>query len=301
MRFVVLAAGLAALCLSGCPLGPQLSPNVSMSTGLVYGQGYVADESAESGYVLEDLYFDFLEPTDTSSDMRPAVLLIHGGSFTGGTRTDEDLVSLADGIASQGYVAFLIDYRLAGDEPPAVDWDPDVEIFKALGLPPVEAVHAAFVDAKTAMRHIRANTARYGIDPDRIAALGESAGAFAALADGITAPEEFASDGPDFPVPAGNHPDTDPVPQAVVDLWGGAMYTPDAFDADDPPIMIAHGTFDTTVPVTLALNLQSACENQGIPFEAYLFWGEGHGCWDAEEDGKSILELTLDFLEEYLE
>ncbi|MEA3364218.1 MAG: alpha/beta hydrolase, partial [Candidatus Hydrogenedentes bacterium] len=176
IKFVAKTAALMSLLflIPGCP---RLSPNVDRTRDLVYGVGYVKDNTADSGYRLQKLRFDLLEPTDVPASNRPAVLMIHGGSFAGGSKADEDLVNVADGLASEGYVCFLIDYRVDSDEPPVVDsWNPEAQTTKDIEIPSLAAVRAAFVDAKTAMRHIRANSGSYGIDPNRIAIWGESAG-----------------------------------------------------------------------------------------------------------------------------
>lgn len=293
-----MAVSLLVLVAVGCP---RLSRNVSRTRDLVYGVGYVKDETAGSGYRPRKLLFDLLEPTDIPASNRPAVLMIHGGTFKGGSKEDEDLVNVADGLASKGYVCFLINYRVESDEPPPVDsWNPEARHAKDIEIPSLPAVHAAFVDAKTAMRHIRANADTYGIDPNRIAVWGESAGAFAALAAGLTEPDEFSNDGEDFPVPAQNNPGINPKPSLIVDCWGSAMFTPDAFDPADPPIMIFHGTYDSTVPVLYALNIESACKTHDIPYRIYLISGEGHGCWECEYDGDDLTTLTLEFLRDYM-
>jgi len=302
MRFRSLVlAGAGLLLLTGCP-GPPLSPNVRLTSDLVYGVGYGSEEG-KTDYTLRPLRFDLLEPTDNDSPDKAAVLLIHGGSFDHGTKTDEDLVAYADALASQGYVCFLIDYRLQGDYPPPADhWDASLPDIVWDFLPIKDAIHAAFVDAKVAMRHIRANAAAYGIDPDRIAAMGESAGAFAALAAGITNATDFASDGPDFPVPAENNPAVFAAPAAIIDFWGSADFILDSFDGGDPPIMIAHGTNDTQIGTFYlsALNITNACEEHAIPYRLYTLWGEGHGAWEAEANDKDLATLTLEFLEDYM-
>ena len=55
-----LCAFLVGVLLAGCPGGPNLSPNVTLTSDLVYGQGYVEDPSSASGFSLRDLRFDFL-------------------------------------------------------------------------------------------------------------------------------------------------------------------------------------------------------------------------------------------------
>lgn len=282
----------AAFILAGCP--PRLSRNVDLTEDLVYGRGYVAADVKAETFALRDLYFDLLEPNDIPRENRPAVLLIHGGSFEGGTRKDEDLVDFADTLASNGYVCFLSDYRLMGDQPPAPEPYAESEL--------ESAVHAAFVDAKVALRYIRANSAAYGVDPERIAVFGESAGAFAALAAGVTDETDFASDGPDFPVPPENNPDMSARVDAAIDFWGSASPVLDEFDPADPPIMIVHGTNDFTFGTfyTEALAIVDACKEQGIPYRLHTLLGEGHGAWDTEWDDRNLAELALEFLAEYV-
>lgn len=294
---VVLACAVIGGVLPGC--GPKLSPGVGFESNLTYGQGYFKQRNGE--FALQDLKFDLIFPDD-GKDNRPAVCMVHGGGFDGGTREDEELVALADRLASKGYVCFLIDYRLAGQTPPAPPPYDELEI-PLFGLDElVPAAHAAFVDTKVAMRHIRAKAGTYGVDPKRIAVFGESAGAFAALTAGVSDPEDFFSDGTGFPVPESNNLGVNPKPKAVVDFWGSASFVLDEFDKNDPPIMIVHGFLDTQ-PGTFyinALNIRDACVEKGIPHVFYTLPFEGHGAWSATVDDKDLATLTLEFLGEHL-
>jgi len=82
----------------------------------------------------------------------PAVVCIHGGGWANGNRTSH--ARMAQALAARGYVAATISYRLSGEAP-----------FPA-------AIH----DCKAAVRFLRANSDRYGIDADHIGAIGLSAG-----------------------------------------------------------------------------------------------------------------------------
>jgi len=295
----VLCLGVAVVVLfaAGCP-GPPISETVVLTSDLSYGRGYVGQGD---GHVLRDLLFDLIELREDDATDRPAVLMIHGGGFDRGTKTDEDLVMLADRLALAGYVCFLIDYRLEGDDPPETKSLDMADAPKDIEIPSVRAVRAAYVDTKVAMRHIRANAATYGIDPDRIAAFGESAGAFAAIAAGVTDPEDYAEDGPDFPVLPENNPGVDAKPQVVIDCWGGSLYVSDEFDANDPPIMIWHGFLDWTVPyIPFAVDVADKCNTFGIPYSLFTLFGEDHGAWDAKYDRKDLATHTLEFLDEYM-
>lgn len=296
VKFAVAAVAAAvSLSLCGCP---PLSPGVTRVQDLAYGKGYV---NGDGEVRLVNLYLDLIE-LDSTADNRPAVLMIHGGAFEGGDKAEERMVRQADALALEGYVCFLINYRLRGDNPPAPeDWVPDADspLYEILDLR--EAVHASFVDAKTAMRYIRANAAALRVDPDRIAIWGESAGAFAALAAGITGDNLFSSDGPGFDVPEANNPGVSTRAAAIVDLWGSAAPVMNAFDSSDPPIMILHGSLDFRVGIGLgpAIAIRDECIENNIPYAYYPISGEGHGAWDAEVDGKDLATLTIDFLNQY--
>jgi dienelactone hydrolase len=283
---------LSAAVLSGCP---QFSPNVQITRELVYGAGYVRDNPFFGEFRLVDLVMDVLEPTDGPAAGRPAVVLVHGGSFTEGTREDEDLAAYADTLAAAGFVCFLIDYRLAGDNPPA---PPGWDNFLLLE----NAIHAAFVDTKTAIRHVRAEADTYGIDPNRIAVMGESAGGFASVAAGVSEDTAFARDRDELPVPEENNPSVSARPQATLVLWGNAGKVIDDFSPDDPPMMIVHGEEDGQfgTPFSGAEAMRDACIAQGIAHEFYPLPGEDHGAWEAMVGRKTLATLSLDFLAEYL-
>jgi acetyl esterase/lipase len=93
---------------------------------------------------------------------RPAVVLVHGGGWRSGYRTH--LTPLAIELAKAGYVAATISYRLA----------------------PEAHYPAAIHDVKAAVRWMRANADRYGVNPDRIAVGGSSAGGQIASLVGVT-------------------------------------------------------------------------------------------------------------------
>ena len=92
----------------------------------------------------------------------PAVVCIHGGGFRAGKRDGWD--TMCRQLASRGYVAITITYRLAPDH----------------------QFPAAVEDSKAAVRWLRANAAKYHVDTNRIGALGDSAGAHLALYLAVT-------------------------------------------------------------------------------------------------------------------
>jgi acetyl esterase/lipase len=110
----------------------------------------------------------------------PVIVSIHGGAFMGCDKADVQILPMLEGL-QRGYAVVAINYRLSG-----------------------EARFPALVqDAKAAVRWIRANAARFGFDPQRIAAWGGSAGGYQASMLGVTAGvpelEDLSLGNPDQP------------------------------------------------------------------------------------------------------
>ena len=96
-------------------------------------------------------------PDAGKASNRPAILLLHGGSWRNGDKSQLKYYGIQ--LARFGYLCVCSEYRLSG-----------------------EAVWPAQLhDAKAALRWIRGNATRLGVDADRIAVLGNSAGAHLAL------------------------------------------------------------------------------------------------------------------------
>lgn len=99
----------------------------------------------------QELKLDIYRPK-TGGDNLPACILVHGGGWVKGDK--ERFRPLAISLAEKGYVVANIEYRLG----------------------PVAKYPAALQDCNLAVRFVRANAARFGLDPDRIGAWGGSAG-----------------------------------------------------------------------------------------------------------------------------
>jgi acetyl esterase/lipase len=109
----------------------------------------------------QHLQLDMARPAKGTGPF-PAVVCIHGGGFRAGSR--DGYLGLIRQLAAKGYVAVTVSYRLA----------------------PKYQFPAAVHDVKAAVRFLRANAAKYGIDPNRIGATGGSAGGHLALYLGVT-------------------------------------------------------------------------------------------------------------------
>jgi acetyl esterase/lipase len=143
------------------------------STPFVAPSSVTHDAALEYSSVGGKLEMDILRPKVAASESRPAVILIHGGGFRAGKR--ESYLPMAARLAERGYVAATVSYRLA----------------------PRHQFPAAVHDVKAAVRFLRANSKRFGIDSERICAMGGSAGGHLALFLGVTSGiREFDGSGP---------------------------------------------------------------------------------------------------------
>lgn len=117
-------------------------------------------------YGARELQLDLYAPAPTMADERPAIVLVHGGGWRAGYR--ENMMPLAHQLALRGYVVATISYRLSPEAP----------------------YPAAIHDVKAAVRWLRVNAKTYGINPERIAVAGGSAGGQIATLVGMTNGDE---------------------------------------------------------------------------------------------------------------
>ena len=143
---------------SGLYSTPQYSQaSVLVTDGIQYGSA--VDYSGTTVPLLLDLYL----PPAAAPSPHPTIVLIHGGAFVGGSRSD--YAGLAEQWASRGYAAIAIDYRLD----PLLN-GPHTQ------LDQLKAASDAIADAQESVRWLKAHAATYGIDTTRIASVGDSAG-----------------------------------------------------------------------------------------------------------------------------
>ena len=128
---------------------------VSRATEASSGDGLEIDVERDVVYAVNGdrkMTADVFVPSGKPKRPRPAVLVIHGGGWLKGNKSKFHYISVA--LARRGYVAVSVGYRLGGEAK-----------FPA-------AVH----DCNAATRWLRSQAKRYGVDPNRIAAVGGSAG-----------------------------------------------------------------------------------------------------------------------------
>ncbi len=198
--------------------------------------------------VLGDLY------RPVGAKAAPAVLLIHGGGWTGSDGRWQ-MAPIAKQLVKRGYVVLNVTYRLAPR------W-----IYPA----PVE-------DLREAVKWMRSHAQEHGIDPERIATFGYSAGGYLAALTGFDEKMRIkAIVAGGAPSDLSLYPGGDLVPQF---LGGSRQEIPQRFKeaspvshvtSHSPPVFIYHGGADKLVPPEHAWEFSAALEEKGVEHE--VFW-----------------------------
>lgn len=274
----VLAAVAVAVLAAGCDLQKVPPPgdaplryrdavfsDVTVTSGIPFG--HAVTQTGQDQTLLLDLY----TPTGDTATARPAIVWIHGGGFSQGTRTSPELVQEATAMAQKGYVNVSIDYRLVATGCPGTD-------LAACLTEIVDAKH----DAQAAVRWLRANAATYGIDPTRIVAAGTSAGAITALNVGYGAEDVGDSGNPGY----------DSTVKAAVSLSGQRILT--RANPGEAAALLFHGTADPIIPYQNAVLTVNEAKAAGLDAFLTTFDGDGHVPYVAHKD--QIIEETTNFL-----
>ena len=306
-------------CSDGPPVPTIMADStyaIVVDTAIVYAQGLSHETLNSDASTTIPLLLDAYVPQG-AGDNRPAIVVIHGGGFTGGSRSGWRPVSQAEYFASRGWVAFSIDYRVLshiGTVPQ--EWADSV--FSAepdtVGLDQLAqgiAIYPAHRDAKAALRWVAAHAEDYSINMDYLTVGGGSAGGITSVGVSVTEPQDFTEElslEQDPTLATTNLGATYEV-STILDYWGSAVsvdllqgiYGVNRFDPTDPPLFIAHGTEDETVAYANALFLATTWTNTGVPHILYTLQGAGHGPWDAtveDADGipQSLYQLAFDFV-----
>jgi acetyl esterase/lipase len=231
---------------------------VTVKKNVTYGSA--VNLSGQTITLLLDMY----QPAGDRVTSRPAIVWVHGGSFCCGSKTSDEIVDEATTFSKAGYLNVSIDYRL---ESPGCSGS-----FSNCG----QAIQEAWADAQTAVRFIRANAVTYGIDPNRIAIGGSSAGAITALNVGYASAEDpFAS-------------------VRAAQSISGAKLSSSAISAGDAAALDFHCTTDPLVPFQFAVNTISTAKAEGL--DAFLeSWNETCHVPYAEHR-QQILDQSRNFL-----
>ncbi len=266
---------------------PDAPVEIDLVRDVVYGKGGELD-----------LHLDLACPKDLS-ESAPCIVVIHGGAWRQGDKAMHTREIRR--FASQGYVSASIQYRFC----PEYRFPAQVE------------------DVKCAVRYLRAHADKYKLDPDRIGAVGFSAGAHLSMMLGtMDAGDGFEGDGgwPDhsskvqavvaFFGPTQLGADDIPIPSIplVADFIGGSKdEMADIYRAASPlsyvstgdaPMLLLQGTEDVLVPYTQAVKMVTAMTEKDVPGRVEFLIDAGHG-WGGVELERSI-DQTSDFFARYL-
>ena len=282
---------------------------VLFEDNVVYGSGMSHD--GWGGPVIDTiaLELDVYAP-DNQEEGRPALVVIHGGGFLGGSNEKRAFVELSNQYASRGWVVFSINYRLAAQRGTVpASWLDSVQ-FLPQGSNPNQALamYPANRDAKAALRWVTSQADQYSIDVNHVSVLGGSAGAFMAIAMGASNDGDYVTElsvMQDPTLQSTNLSESFQV-QTVLDFWGGrasvdalsALDDEERFDSDNAPLMIVHGTADPTVDYAEATSLDATYNANGIPCTLYPIENGGHGIWGATVNGAPLWSLGFAFMVE---
>jgi len=253
---------------------------------LTYGQG-----ATENGDI--DLMLDIHQPSDICDANRPTIFFVHGGGFTGGSRSGGNHNNRAEAAHAKDINYVSISYRLVRNAPVlgpeyqaiydefvANNTDPNVD------LDQVEAGIAAFEDSLAALSWLEDNADEYCLDMSRLAYWGTSAGAVTVL--------NVAYSSDDFGF-------TRPDPDVVIN-YNGSLGNIDHLEFMEAPFMSVHGDQDDVVPYQASVDLAAQADAVGVPYTFYTVVDGDHGI-DANNlmvNGVTILDLSINFIEAHI-
>ncbi len=262
------------------------------------------DKALDLAYT-DECHLDMMTPEGEGPF--PAVVCVHGGGWHAGSR--KSYMPFLGELAKRGYVGVTISYRFA----------------------PKHRFPAQIEDVKSAVRWLRANAKRYRINPDKIGAIGDSAGGHLVDLLAVTGKDDGLEG-------KGNEEQSSRV-QAAVALYGPSDLafgyecsslqtkmeggyvrmalsqllggTPEKFagryraaspvtyaSKDDPPILLVHGTKDTLVGIEQSEILERKLKDAGAGAELLRIEGAGHG-FQGDELKKAV-DASLKFFDKHL-
>lgn len=236
-----------------------------------------------------DLLLDVYHPPQGVTPKRMGIIHLFGGGFFTGNKNAGYIVNDVRALGRLGYTNISANYRLTSQ-----------------GLWP-----AQIYDTKAAIRWVRANAAKIGIDADRIAIAGYSAGGMLSLlAAGTNGMAEFEGTGGNAGVSSNVQAGIGVYPLASTQAAGNLF--PTNLSADErakmmeaaspakyigktfAPTIFIHGTADTTVPLSSSLDFFTKLNAAGVPTSITTIQGAAHAFDNTALDAVEVMAHSID-------
>jgi pectinesterase len=266
----------AAAAPSAAPLSRTVPDSVKVERDLVYAR-----------YGEREVKLDLYLPKQPAGAKIPCIVVIHGGGWRQGDKTR--FAPIAIRLAEQGFGAACIGYRLL----------PEVQ-FPA----PVQ-------DCKAAVRWVRANAGKYGLDPDRIGAMGGSAGGHLVAMLGTSYKEpKLEGDGGNAGVSSRVQAVVAMATPADMTRFGDrsqlgkellALISPVTHvDKDSAPTLLMHGDDDRTVPMQQSELLLEKYKQAGVTADLVKILGAPHAFWNGPQWSADVMDRAVSFFRKQL-
>jgi acetyl esterase/lipase len=237
----------------------------------------------------KDLTLDVYRPPEGVESKRMAIIHLFGGGFFVGNKNAGYIINDAKALGARGYTNVSANYRLQSE-----------------GLWPAQ-IH----DTKAAIRWVRANAARIGVEADRIAIAGYSAGGMLALMAAATnGMQEFEGEGGNAGVSSQVQACIGVYPLASAQTARGLFpeefseaALSEAMAAASPtnyigenfaPTIFVHGTADNTVPMSSSISFFEQLDELGVPTALTLIQGADHAFDNSATDAIEVMAQSID-------
>lgn len=302
-KWVLVVSFATVVVLTAASFGGDDNPIRNVPAGVRVIPDIAYREGASKAWRL-----DLAMPTERGSELLPAIVFVHGGGWRSGDKRAANFLGPALEFAAKGYVCITVNYRLVQEAP----------------------MPACIEDVKCAVRWLRAHAKEYGVDPERIGAYGNSAGAHLVAMLGLCPPSAgLEGDGPwqeyssmvqavvasatpaSFLIAMNDRQNKQADGGDAAKAAGGAVLSlskeirkklsPITYvSADAPPFLIVHEESDRLVAVRQADEFVEALRKAGAKDVTYMRYtdGSGHGVFGAniKETGparEAFFERTL--------
>ncbi len=266
---------------------PKQASNTNAGTTKLDMPGSIAEVYKTAANYDLYVYLFYPDGHDPLRDKRAAAVFFFGGGWNSGSPTQFE--QHARYLASRGMVAAVADYRVKSRQ----------------NASPKDCV----ADGKSTVRYLRTHADRLGIDPNRIAAGGGSAGGHVAAATGTL---------PGLDDPADDHrissrpnalilfnPVYDNGPEGgwnhtLVQSYWQEISPAHNIDSKSPPAIVFLGEKDALIPVTTAKRFQQKMRDAGVQSELELYPNQAHGFFNESKGGSEIFLDTIRKMDRFL-